>query len=274
MKSTWDASLRARFGVLLTPATLAYATVGAVWQQYDVTSTCGDAFNCGPRGFDFASKVLTNSANKAGWTVGGGLETALWGHWLARAEYRYADFGSAPFTIARTGLGDVLIDNIDVKMRTHTATFGLAYKFGDPVATENEGAFAMAAAPSTWTGLYAGLGLGAPGIAHRFTTTSETLRESIFNTTFIDVTDLDGQATSRPFDATAFRGTPYIGFNWQFAPRWIAGIEADAGLASRTTVFGGISFAPASLRSAGLASDSLAVKTTWDASLHARFGVL
>ena len=44
----------------------------------------------------------------------------------------YADFGSVPFTIARSG-GDGGIQpeaaNFDVTMRTHTVTFGLAYKF-------------------------------------------------------------------------------------------------------------------------------------------------
>jgi outer membrane immunogenic protein len=50
----------------------------------------------------------------------------LWGPWLARAEYRYADFGSTPMTIARTG---PVIDNFDVRLQTHIVNFGLAYKF-------------------------------------------------------------------------------------------------------------------------------------------------
>lgn len=97
-------------------------------QRYEVISTCG--VSCGGT---IGPSVVTNSANRAGWTIGGGLETVLWGHWLARAEYRYADFGSAPFTIARSGApgGTPLSEaaNFDVIMRTHTVTFGLAYKF-------------------------------------------------------------------------------------------------------------------------------------------------
>jgi outer membrane immunogenic protein len=49
-----------------------------------------------------------------------------------RAEYRYADFGSSPVTIARTSFafpGNNQVDNLNVALRTHTATFGVAYKF-------------------------------------------------------------------------------------------------------------------------------------------------
>jgi outer membrane immunogenic protein len=78
-------------------------------------------------------QVITNSADKLGWTIGAGLETMIWRHWLARAEYRYADFGTSSFAIARTGgpVGGVQswTDTYDLVLRTHTATFGLAYKF-------------------------------------------------------------------------------------------------------------------------------------------------
>jgi outer membrane immunogenic protein len=76
--------------------------------------------------------VVENSATKTGWTIGGGLETALSGHWLARGEYRYADFGTRSFTIARSSDEPELnptVNTFDVKLRTHTLTFGLAYQF-------------------------------------------------------------------------------------------------------------------------------------------------
>jgi outer membrane immunogenic protein len=45
--------------------------------------------------------VLSTNSNDAvlstrtrwGWTVGGGVEVGLWGHWSAKAEYLYIDFG-------------------------------------------------------------------------------------------------------------------------------------------------------------------------------------
>jgi len=123
LKTTWDAGLRGRLGFLLTPSTLAYMSGGAAWQHYEVISTCATCVAT------FGPHVVSNSTTKAGWTIGGGLDTALWGHWLARAEYRYADFGSAPFTIARSGAAVSIAANFDVSLRTHTVTFGLAYKF-------------------------------------------------------------------------------------------------------------------------------------------------
>ena len=37
-------------------------------------------------------------------------------------------FGSESFTMARTGLSPI-VDNYDVRLRTHTLNFGLTYKF-------------------------------------------------------------------------------------------------------------------------------------------------
>src|SRR6185295_10637940 len=81
VRTAWDASLRGRLGFLLTPSTLVYATGGVAWQHYDATASC----DCSAL-LVLSPKIVSNSATKAGWTIGGGLETALWGHWLARAE--------------------------------------------------------------------------------------------------------------------------------------------------------------------------------------------
>jgi outer membrane immunogenic protein len=212
-------------------------------------------------------KAVSDSPTKAGWMVGGGLETVLWGKWRARAEYRYADFGTSSFTVARSGTevtsAYAVVDNVEVRLRTHTATFGLAYKFGDPVVSDQAAAFAYdATSAASWSGLYAGLGLGARVSQSETTTTS-----AIFSTPF----DLTGAALSRSFDGTASRGNPYLGFNWQFMPRWVAGIEGDVGIVNQSTTQSGFftpffqSFAP---------SDSVSLKTTWDASLRGRIGLL
>ena len=80
------------------------------------------------------SAVITNSTTKTGWTIGTGIETMLWGNWFARGEYRYADFGTGSFTLSRKGAPpDAGLTNYDVRVRTHTALFGIAYKFGDVV---------------------------------------------------------------------------------------------------------------------------------------------
>jgi outer membrane immunogenic protein len=113
----------------VTPATLLFASGGAAWQHYDVTSTCGSV-DCRHQ-FDLSPAVITNSTTRTGWTASGGVETALGGNWLARAEYRYADFGSTSYKISRFSsfAPQNSTENFDVTMRTHTASFGLAYKF-------------------------------------------------------------------------------------------------------------------------------------------------
>jgi outer membrane immunogenic protein len=142
LATAWDASARARVGYLLNPALLIYATGGAAWLHADVTSVCDSTTPlfgvCAP-GL-FAPAVIAHSTTRTGWTIGGGLEAMLARNWFARAEYRYADFGTFSNTDVRIsptpfqGFNSVS-DSYGVRLRTHTATFGLAYKFdwGSPV---------------------------------------------------------------------------------------------------------------------------------------------
>lgn len=266
--SKWDASLRGRGGFLITPATLAYVTGGVAWQHFDTVSTCGN-ISCVVD--QFSPAIVTKSTTRTGWTIGAGIETALWGHWLARAEYRYADFGSAPFIIARSRLPPFpspIVDTTTVSMQSHIATFGLAYKFGSPAAGEDPASRAFAAAPSAavvWTGPYAGLGAGARASRTDVITTSGTeLGLPV---------DLNGEATSQPIDGTAFRINFYAGFNWQVGRQWVIGIEGDMGLANHTATLPGFAFSPAIFITEDI-PDRLSVKTTWDASLRGRFGYL
>jgi outer membrane immunogenic protein len=285
-KTTWDASARGRLGFLVTPATLVYATGGAAWQHYEVSTTCASAF-CANSFFSFGRQSLTpavtsNSATKVGWTAGAGIETALWGNWIARADYRYADLGTSTFAITRFSTVPPLnpiANTFDVALRTHTATVGIAYKFGDPVALSNASggwpdalpvkAIAVKAAPATasWSGLYAGLGLGLRASRSEATTTSE-----IFG--FEGPQVLKGLATSEPVNGTAFRGSPYLGLNWQVAPRWVIGIEGDVGFADQTTTLAGLAFSPGITANGLAAADSFAVRTRWDASVRGRAGLL
>ncbi len=134
MKTTWDATARARVGYLVTPSFLAYLTGGAAWLHYETTSIClGTNLCIGPP--PALPAIIASSTTKAGWTIGGGIETMLWSNWFARGEYRYADFGTEPFTLTRTAAARfgpfVISSSHDITVRTHTALFGIAYKFGD-----------------------------------------------------------------------------------------------------------------------------------------------
>jgi hypothetical protein len=68
----------------------------------------------------------TNSKVLTGVSVGGGVDVKLGGNWSARGEYRYADYGTWRTTL---GTPATLAVTADIRMRTHTALFGLAHTF-------------------------------------------------------------------------------------------------------------------------------------------------
>jgi outer membrane immunogenic protein len=53
-------------------------------------------------------------------------------NWLLRGEYRFADYGTFSNTDTRINPAGptTQIASYDVRARTHTALFGIAYKFG------------------------------------------------------------------------------------------------------------------------------------------------
>jgi outer membrane immunogenic protein len=139
VKTDWDASVRGRLGFLVTPSFLLYATGGAAWQHIEATSTCSMGINatCGIEngigGGGVTPSVIVDSTTKLGYTIGAGIETMLWRNWIVRGEYRYADFGTVTSTDTRCSSSCSnfrLIVTDSLRLRTQTATFGIAYKFG------------------------------------------------------------------------------------------------------------------------------------------------
>ncbi len=121
-------------GYLIDPATLIYATGGAAWLHFEATATCNSTAAFGVSicaGSTFIPNSLTNSHTKVGWTAGAGIEGMLTRNWLARIEYRYADFGTVTdrnvhIVAPPTG---AFIFTYDLRVRTHTALLGLSYRF-------------------------------------------------------------------------------------------------------------------------------------------------
>jgi len=132
-----DGSLRLRYGVLVTPWTLAYATGGGA---------LGDVCGSFSYAATLAGGATTGTAFGAdnwcqarfGYTVGGGVETAI--GMLAgakvRFEYRYTDFGSfsrdVPLAAASPtcGVGGFLCAgnaHIDMRAAFHTFRIGLGF---------------------------------------------------------------------------------------------------------------------------------------------------
>jgi len=65
------------------------------------------------------------SADRTGWTIGGGLEAALGGPWTAKAEYLYVDLGS--FNCGLNCGGGLVSDN--VSFHTNILRAGVNYRF-------------------------------------------------------------------------------------------------------------------------------------------------
>ncbi|WP_412058355.1 outer membrane protein [Bartonella sp. DGB2] len=77
----------------------------------------------GVKGVEFtATKTLNNSQTLLGFTVGAGFDFAITDNVLARAEYRYNDFGSKDFTFSDANKVKYALKDQDIRV-------GIAFKF-------------------------------------------------------------------------------------------------------------------------------------------------
>jgi outer membrane immunogenic protein len=149
VRTRWDASARVRTGWLATPSMLLYLTAGLAWANIEVISTCSTTLmpnvsNCAPGNY-FGGTLgpgdIAHSATKLGWTGGGGAEWMFAPNWIARWQYRFADFGFtgpfSPFSFSDTrfctgcpaGLNPLSV-SYEVPMMQHHFELGISYKFG------------------------------------------------------------------------------------------------------------------------------------------------
>lgn len=66
------------------------------------------------------------SANKTGWTVGGGVEAQLAGRWTGKLEYLYVDLGSVSIDFVTSG---GTTGSVTSRVQNHVARVGLNYHF-------------------------------------------------------------------------------------------------------------------------------------------------
>ncbi|HEY6259476.1 MAG TPA: outer membrane beta-barrel protein [Xanthobacteraceae bacterium] len=192
---------------------------------------------------------------------------------IARGEYRYADFGTVGNTDMRTIFALPVVTPYDLRLKTHTATLGLAYKIGGDHAMAPGPA--APAATSSWSGVYAGLAAGTRSTQADATTTAATLAgaDLIKGICTTLATFGGGCVVGEPLNDAAFRLSPYVGINWQFASRWVAGLEGDVGIADKTTTLSGMIY-PFTAVIFGAGANTFGVKTVWDASARGRLGFL
>jgi outer membrane immunogenic protein len=114
-------TLRGRLGAV-KDSVVYYVTGGAAFghvrQSVNATATGVGLFVSG-----------ASSAEMIGWTVGGGIEAALWGNWTAKAEYLYMNLGSISTSVdvSTPGAPGTLATNSTV--RDHVVRIGANYHF-------------------------------------------------------------------------------------------------------------------------------------------------
>lgn len=131
VKSNWDASVRLRLGVLMTPQALVYATGGVAFGKFNLRN---DRLAYDSEDAYFRDRNIFGG-NRVGWTVGAGVQYALSSNWSTRIEYRYTDFGSKSlrfesFCCSSYDKGGATRAQIN----DHRITVGMSYRFGAPSA--------------------------------------------------------------------------------------------------------------------------------------------
>ncbi len=112
-----------------------------------------------------------------------------------------------------------------------------------------------------WTGFYIGVDLG--GVSQRDAGTS-----NFFQTAGTTNSPLALSSTS-----SSFIGGGHIGYNWQFAPTWVLGIEADAQwLNAKNSFCRGTDLTPASCTDTGRGFATIESETKWLATVRGRLG--
>lgn len=107
-KMDWLGTTRARIGFLPSDRLLIYATGGLAYGHIQnagsVSSNFGGALSFSGAICAGNSVCWQGSSSKTsmGWTVGGGLELAVWNNVSFKAEYLYVDLGGASVTFAPT----------------------------------------------------------------------------------------------------------------------------------------------------------------------------
>ncbi len=159
-------------------------------------------------------------------------------------------------------------------MKKLLVTLGAVAALISPAIAADMAVKALPPAPmavvDSWTGFYLGAELGGKWADAKWTTTSIVQENSPFN--------LDSPSTQK-FDPSSVRGGVYLGYNWQFAPQWVGGVEADwAGANMHTTTVGMPGCLSASCDpfsgERSILGDAASVKLGWDASVRARLGYL
>jgi opacity protein-like surface antigen len=279
----WVATATAKVGYAWDRV-LVYGKAGGAWTDNKLDGSCnGDAFfpqgGCNaanlPRGTNGVQDLIA-TVGQFGWTVGAGFELAITQSWSAKAEYDYMNFGSKNVVLPDTTLVNFKQDFSQVKI-------GVNYHFGkDEVAVAS--AMPVKAAPAAlfnWTGVYLGAAAANRSSFAAWETTG--ISEACCGGLGTSATfPPDPTTTPSSFFSSNAQARLFAGYNWQFSPKWVAGIEGDIGSGDSNMRKGGIpgtfgNGSNAQCCNPGIeaqAVDSSTVKMGWDGTIRGKLGML
>jgi outer membrane immunogenic protein len=110
--SQWDASIRARAGILMTPQFLGYVTGGVSAASFELANA-----NC-PGCAEWGTENL-HGGTRFGWVVGVGGELAVSENTRVRVQYLHADYGTFNATVSGSG------NTYASRIATDSATVGV-----------------------------------------------------------------------------------------------------------------------------------------------------
>jgi len=140
-KTDFIGTATARFGYALGPIGqgLIYGKGGAAWvanrynfngQVQTTVCTTVQAAQCATVAPFSPIFNWDGRETRIGWTVGVGVEWAMWDNWSTKIEYDYLDFGTQTATLTDPRFGPA---NINVRERINQVKFGVNYRFGPPL---------------------------------------------------------------------------------------------------------------------------------------------
>jgi outer membrane immunogenic protein len=125
-RTHWLATATGRLGYTMD-RTMIYAKGGAAWSRdrYDV--------NGAATGFvaflGFPDGHATAAETRAGWTVGFGIERAIWDDWSIKLEFDHYEFGTRRVTLFDPNYDPTVAD---IRQRIDAVKIGVNYRFGAP----------------------------------------------------------------------------------------------------------------------------------------------
>lgn len=129
-RERFDGSLRLRGGYVVLPELLVFGTGGIAFQDNKYSASCPGV---GTGTLSWCGKGESSSKRDTlvGWTLGAGLDYKITGNIVARAEYRYANYGKSNSYTFLSG-NNAGVDSFSGKgdIDTHTLLIGVSYAFG------------------------------------------------------------------------------------------------------------------------------------------------